>query len=240
MRSAFTTLNDADLKTRIGIAFATRPRITWHDIQVSVRDGIVTLRGDVPTPYDRHLVVAITQHVAGVFGIDNQLHVTEPSGIRISNESRVSRRVAKLGAPRFARFGLATVAITLATLTGCGGDASRVPVHPTTGAIKFRGQPVPGAFVSLHPSGDTGTGAPSPRATVGPDGRFSLSTYDGQDGAPEGDYVLTVQWYKPIRQGNELVGGPNALPRKYASAKTSDLIVKIAAGENQLAPIQIR
>jgi hypothetical protein len=113
-------------------------------------------------------------------------------------------------------------------------------VHPTTGAIQFRGQPISGAFISLHPKGGSVTGAPSPRATVGPDGKFSLSTYDGKDGAPEGDYVLTVQWYKPIRQGNELVGGPNVLPKKYASARTSDLIVKIAAGQNQLQPIQIR
>jgi hypothetical protein len=241
MISTYTTLNDSDLKTRIGIAFATRPRIARHDVQVAVRDGIVTLRGNMPTPYDRQLVVALTQHVAGVFGIEDLLQVTEPSRTRISNETLASTGIARLRLHRVGRIGLATIAITLATLAGCGhGDASRVPVHPTTGAIKFRGQPVSGAFVSLHPRGDTSTGVPSPRATVGPDGNFALSTYDGQDGAPAGDYVLTVQWFKPIRQGNDLVGGPNVLPRKYASANTSDLIVKIAAGENRLVPIQIR
>jgi hypothetical protein len=85
-----------------------------------------------------------------------------------------------------------------------------------------------------------GTGAPSPRATVGPDGRFTLTTYEKQDGAPEGDYVLTIQWYKPVRQGNDVVGGPNVIPVKYGVAKTSDLSVRIAAGENQLKPIQLR
>jgi hypothetical protein len=152
------------------------------------------------------------------------------------------QRNSKRGAHRFAHADVVAFALTFAALiTGCGrSDANRVPVHPTTGAIQFRGTPVSGAFVSLHPKLGAGTSAPSPRATVGPDGRFALSTYEGQDGAPEGDYVLTVQWYKPIRQGNELVGGPNVLPRKYASAKTSDLIVKIAAGENCLTPIQIR
>ena len=39
--------------------------------------------------------------------------------------------------------------------------------------------------------------------------------------------------------GNELVGGPNVLPAKYASAKTSDVQIRVAAGENQLNPIQI-
>jgi hypothetical protein len=30
------------------------------------------------------------------------------------------------------------------------------------------------------------------------------------------------------------------LPQKYASVRTSDLVIKIAAGENQLQPIVIR
>ena len=95
-----------------------------------------------------------------------------------------------------------------------------MPVHPVVGAIQFRGQPADGAFVSLHPKNAT-EGVPNPRATVAKDGSFVVSTYDGNDGAPEGDYVVTVQWYKPVRQGNDLVGGPNVLPPKYASPRTS-------------------
>jgi hypothetical protein len=241
MKSIIPILSDADLATRIGIAFSTRPRIVAHGILASVRDGIVTLRGAVPTPYDRYLVVALTRHVAGVFGIDDQLHVAEPLPPKAASKPRTTRRIVRLRSHHRLRAGLFVFAIALASLTGCGSaDSSRVPVHPASGAIQFRGKPVSGAFVSLHPKGGNNTGAPSPRATVGPDGTFALSTYEGQDGAPEGDYVLTVQWYKPIRQGNELVGGPNVLPPKYSSANTSDLLVKIAAGENQLKPIHIR
>jgi sugar lactone lactonase YvrE len=36
------------------------------------------------------------------------------------------------------------------------------------------GQPIAGALVSLHPKDGTGTGAPSPRATVGPDGKLYI------------------------------------------------------------------
>ena len=75
---------------------------------------------------------------------------------------------------------------------------------------------------------------------VAPDGSFAVSTYDGGDGAPEGEYVLTVQWYKPVRQGNDLVGGPNVLPAKYASPRTSDVRITVAAGENHLKPILLR
>lgn len=138
-------------------------------------------------------------------------------------------------------FNAAIVLAALAILPslGCGKADSRVPVHPVSGAIQFRGQPVTGAFVSLHPK-TAAEGVPNPRGTVAKDGTFVVSTYDGNDGAPEGDYVVTVQWYKPVRQGNDLVGGPNALPAKYASPRTSDVQIRVAAGENHLQAIQLR
>jgi hypothetical protein len=136
--------------------------------------------------------------------------------------------------------GFAVVSLVLVTALGCGkADKNRVAVQPVQGTIQFRGQPAAGAFVSLSPKNPI-EGVPAPRATVGADGSFTVTTYDGNDGAPEGDYVLTVQWYRPIRQDNELVGGPNVLPLKYASARTSDLVVTVAAGENHVKPIQLR
>lgn len=245
-------LNDADLRRRIGIAFSTRPRVSRQDIAVSVSSGIVTLRGDVPTQYDRHLIVALTRHVAGVFGVDDRLRVADEPG-RASEEApaiaapQADERRGSWDPPRklrrrtILRAGFASVSIVALALTGCGGgDASRVPVHPASGAIQFRGQPIVGAFVLLHPKNGPVAGAPSPRGTVGSDGKFTFTTYEADDGAPEGEYVLTVQWYKPVKQGNDVVGGPNVLPNKYAQAKTSDLKIRIAAGENQLPPIQLR
>jgi hypothetical protein len=86
---------DADLITRIGIAFTTRPRIAWHDIHVAVRDAIVTLRGDVPTVYDRQLIVAVTRHVAGVRLVDDKINVAEPveegAGAKLEPSSANSR-----------------------------------------------------------------------------------------------------------------------------------------------------
>lgn len=144
------------------------------------------------------------------------------------------------GAGRF-RLALTFLAFAIFPVVGCGeAESGRVPVHPVLGAIQFHGQPIVGAFVSLHSKSGAGTEVPKPRATVGPDGSFTLTTYEGQDGAPEGEYVLTVQWYKPVRQGAELVSGPNVLPRKYASPQTSDVRITVAAGENRLKPIQLR
>jgi hypothetical protein len=129
--------------------------------------------------------------------------------------------------------------IGILSSVGCSKSDNHVPVHPVAGAIKYQGRPVVGAFVSLHPKTAT-EGVPNPRATVEKDGSFTVSTYNGNDGAPEGEYIVTVQWYKPVRQGNDLVGGPNVLPVKYASARTSDVKIRVAAGKNQLQPIQLR
>jgi len=134
---------------------------------------------------------------------------------------------------------IAVLAAVMVSCLGCEKAENRVPVHPVSGAIKFRGQAPAGAFVSLHPKQAT-QGVPNPRATVAKDGSFTVTTFDGNDGAPEGDYVLTVQWYKPVKQGNDLVGGPNVLPPKYASPRTSDVQIKVAASENRLQPIQLR
>jgi hypothetical protein len=133
------------------------------------------------------------------------------------------------------------LAATLLACVGCGqSESNRLPVHPVHGSITFRGGPMPGAMVSLHSRTPLATEVPTPRGSVQADGSFSLTTYNGEDGAPEGDYVLTVQWYRPIEQHGELVTGPNVLPPKYATPESSDLEVRVAGGENRLPPIEIR
>jgi hypothetical protein len=127
----------------------------------------------------------------------------------------------------------------LAALTGCGENESRVPVYPVKGSISFLGQPLSGAFLSLHPKG-AARNAPAPRASVKPDGSFELSTFEGSDGAPEGEYLVAVKWYKPVKVKGEIVSGPNALPAKFSNPKTSGIEVNVASGDNQLPPIQLK
>lgn len=126
-------------------------------------------------------------------------------------------------------------------LVGCGkSEPDGVAVHPAAGKIIFRGKPAAGAIVALHPKDKTRAAAPNPRASVQPDGTFALSTFQPSDGAPEGAYILTVQWFQPVNRNGDLVPGPNVLPRKYATPKTSNIEVKIASGTNQLPDLQLR
>lgn len=135
--------------------------------------------------------------------------------------------------------GVATLACLVALL-GCGeAKPDRVAVHPAAGTITFKGQPAHGAFVTLHPKSGPVENVPTPRANVDKDGSFKVSTFDSSDGAPEGEYVITVRWYKLIKNGSDVVAGPDVIPRKYTNPASSDLTVRVAAGENTLPPIKL-
>lgn len=122
---------------------------------------------------------------------------------------------------------------------GCGeAEPERVATYPVEAVVTFQGKPIPGAFVVLHPKQPLAD-VPTPRASVNADGVLTVTTFNGGDGAPAGEYIVTVEWYKPIKNGADVVPGPNVLPPKYASPKTSDLLITISADTNQLPPIDL-
>src|SRR4029079_1452975 len=94
--------------------------------------------------------------------------------------------------------GLAAVALLIAS--GCSSSEPRVPVFPVSGKVSFQGKSPAGARVVLFPdkksSPTAGAVGVAPTGEVKSDGTFSVSSYDADDGAPEGEYVATIQWNK--------------------------------------------
>jgi hypothetical protein len=141
--------------------------------------------------------------------------------------------------PRRLRLLLALSLLTPLAVVGCSDSAPlTVVTYPVEAPVTFQGKPAPGAFVAFHPVTPS-ENVPAPRGVVTRDGQLQVSTFNGGDGAPEGEYVLTVQWNRLVRRGDEVVAGPNVIPRKYASPQTSNLRVRVAAGDNQLDPIRL-
>lgn len=136
----------------------------------------------------------------------------------------------------------ATIVLTAPLLaSGCGrSDPERIAVVPVDGAVTFDGKPLPGAMIVLHPKNGSSTAAPAPRAQVEKDGTFRFTTYDGGDGAPPGEYIATIAWYRLVNQGGDVKAGPNVLPPKYSNPKTSPWQISVAESPTRLSPVQIR
>lgn len=88
-------------------------------------------------------------------------------------------------------------AMLVLTLASCGGS-SKKPCFPVQGQV-FAGQgknrvPATGAIIIFAAKGSAKNADPCPNARVGADGTFVVSTYGNGDGAPAGDYAITIHW----------------------------------------------
>jgi LSD1 subclass zinc finger protein len=134
-----------------------------------------------------------------------------------------------------------TVAATLAAilLVAAFGSrlfgSSRVRVYRAHGKAEYEGKPMANATIMLHPLDKKRKPFPLPCASVKEDGTYVLNTYGKGDGAPVGEYKITVEWVMPV--GNNSIP-VNVLSAKYKSVATSDLTVKIKSGENVIPPLR--
>lgn len=146
-------------------------------------------------------------------------------------------------------------------VAGCGEDAGvtdRPATVPVSGVVTMGGNPVEGATVTFH-AGVPAPGQPAQgNSAVGQtdaEGRFQLKTFEGNDGAVPGEYVVTISKYEAAAAGGGNSSNPaeepadykpptaeelaasapkSLLPEKYASAKTSDQKANVKAeGENE-------
>ena len=131
---------------------------------------------------------------------------------------------------------LLAIALLPATvlLVGCGEKWGQV--YPVSGIVKFDNQTPVGANIVLHPVNPAGPDVVAPTAQVKSDGSFVVSTYQAGDGAPAGEYVVTVTWFKVDAEG---MAGPNVIPKEYACRDSSPIKVTVNAGPTPLEPIHI-
>jgi hypothetical protein len=125
--------------------------------------------------------------------------------------------------------------------SGCA-SRGRKRVHPVRGRILVNGQPAAQAQVVLHPpeaAGEAAAEVVKPTGQTDEEGYFSLTSYAQSDGAPEGDYAVSVTWFRVASRGKNDVVRYNALPQRYASPQTSLLKVSIQKDTRELPPLQL-
>jgi hypothetical protein len=110
-------------------------------------------------------------------------------------------------------------------------------VHPVQGKVFYEKKPAFKALVFLHPAEPADPPDPLPRGVVREDGSFRITTYAPEDGAPVGQYTVTVVWKSQSRYGDSTE--TNLLPARYMSPATSNLTVQVREGTNELEPFNL-
>jgi hypothetical protein len=121
-------------------------------------------------------------------------------------------------------------------LCSCARDNHK-PVFPVQGKVLYKGQPAQNAIVFLHPLGKVAPDEPTPRGIVAADGSFRIGTYRDKDGAPAGQYAVTVVWKTEAKGGDDQ---DNLLPARYLNPSTSGLTAQVKEGPNELEPFQLK
>lgn len=102
-----------------------------------------------------------------------------------------------------------------------GSKRKILPTHPAGGRITLAGQPLSGATVALHRwNAETKKFENTADGKTDEDGRFQLTTYARFDGAPVGEYAVTVTSKSP------------QMPAVFASPASTTLRVPIREGDN--------
>jgi hypothetical protein len=126
----------------------------------------------------------------------------------------------------------------VAAVSGCG---KRGPVlYPVKGVVLINGQPAVDVNVMFTPVIPPEAGATplSPAGVTGEDGSFRLMSFKPGDGAPAGDYRVTVIY--PMNRFNKHLSGIDRLKGKFANPKTSGLTAKVEPKSNDLPPIDLK
>ncbi len=106
---------------------------------------------------------------------------------------------------------------------GCGdGRPDRVPV---SGQVLIDSEPLTHGHIRFVPKGARPSGG-----QIGPDGRFTLTCFDGSDGAVPGRHRLEVSASEQIDSNSARWHAP----KKYANVATSGLEVEITEPTDSL------
>jgi hypothetical protein len=125
---------------------------------------------------------------------------------------------------------LRAAVVLAAFLTASCQPGGRKPVFPVSGSVYFRGRAAEGVRVAFHPSRDPADHGLCPQAVVAADGSFRLTTYAAGDGAPAGQYFITLYWPAPGPGPDDDVHvHADQLGGRYTDPKTTPLTATVPA-----------
>jgi hypothetical protein len=141
----------------------------------------------------------------------------------------------------FSLFGLLVSILTL----GCSEKSDRVDVYPVHGKVQVNGQPAGGARVVFYPKAADvdGIPMPAPSANTNAEGVYRLESYEMEDGAPAGDYSVTVVWLEPPPPNADDLGvydQKDRLKNRYGDPARSGLTATVKEGGGEIPPFDLK
>ncbi len=125
----------------------------------------------------------------------------------------------------------------LPLLVGCG--SGQISTYHIKGKVLVDGQPAKDVQVAFHPKGTGDQSAYFPSGKTDEKGEFALSTLTTGDGAPAGQYDVTIVWpirYNPIStrwEGDKLKG-------KYKDKSKPFTTVTVEPKDQELEPFNLK
>jgi hypothetical protein len=133
-----------------------------------------------------------------------------------------------------------SAAILSLIVSACGKEHK--PVYPVHGkGLDKNAKAAAGAIIVFHPVVAEDPKEAKPIGTVDENGEFTLTTYKTGDGAPAGEYCITLAWFPPRKsimepEKDDVLGGRFALPEKSPIPK----FTVEASGANEAPAIQLK
>jgi len=130
-------------------------------------------------------------------------------------------------------------ALCFACLSGCQAKKPWETAVPTSGTVTFNGKAISGAEVTLAPTGADVPNSVRPSATTKADGTFKLTTHVQEDGAPVGEYQVSVIWHPLVETGGGPSRGGNKLPERFSRPDTSKITATVKPEGGALPPFNL-
>ena len=132
------------------------------------------------------------------------------------------------------------LALTALLMSSCGNG--RKTCYPISGTVNVDGKPVADAMVQFHSSDPADHDGPNRVIAVAMTddaGKFKISTYGDNDGAPAGEYAVTITWRQRSGLLKNQFDGPDRLKGKYNNKEQSGLKVTIEKKPQELTPFEL-
>ncbi len=146
---------------------------------------------------------------------------------------------------RFARLAVrGAVVLALLSLTSCGDGRNFPKAYAVKGKVLINGQPAPDCQVQLHRTSTDDLSMPvTPQAVTDKNGQFRITSYHLNDGAPEGEYVVTIERRERSGLMKQDFDGPDELAGAYGKIeKTKSLkgfVIQVGRQPLELPPFEL-